>query len=91
MRINRRSFLKGTAQASAAVLAGSIAATATVETGDGIALYSMTHPRCLAFPDGPILLHDADHHDLSKGFGLASVKAEGSAIEYDPADVWHTT
>lgn len=29
------------------------------------------------------LLHDAAHHELSGGFGLATVKQEGASIAYD--------
>lgn len=32
----------------------------------------------------PILLHDAAHHDISGGFGLAQAKMEGTSIPYDP-------
>ena len=32
----------------------------------------------------PIMLHDAAHHDLTGGFGLAQVKPEGASIPYDP-------
>lgn len=44
-------------------------------SGDGVALKSIKHP---------ILLHDAAHHDLTGGFGLAQAKAEGASIPYDP-------
>jgi phage portal protein BeeE len=29
------------------------------------------------------LLHDAAHHDLSGGFGLAPIKQEGASVAYD--------
>lgn len=29
------------------------------------------------------LLHDAAHHDISGGFGLATVKQEGTTVLYD--------
>ncbi len=32
------------------------------------------------------LLHDAAHHELSGGFGLAQVKAEGTSVLYDPGE-----
>ena len=32
------------------------------------------------------LLHDAAHHDISGGFGLAQVKAEGTSVLYDPGE-----
>ena len=32
----------------------------------------------------PTLLHDAAHHDLTRGFGLVQAKAEGTIIPYDP-------
>ena len=32
------------------------------------------------------LLHDAAHHDISGGFGLAAVKQEGTAVLYDPGE-----
>jgi len=32
----------------------------------------------------PRLLHDAAHHDLTEGFGLAPIKAEGSKVAFDP-------
>ena len=32
----------------------------------------------------PIMLHDAAHHDLTGGFGLAQAKPEGASIPYDP-------
>ncbi len=41
---------------------------------DGVELHSIKHP---------ILLHDAAHHDLTEGFGLAPAKAEGSTMLYD--------
>jgi hypothetical protein len=33
-----------------------------------------------------IRIHDAAHHDISGGFGLATVKKEGTAILYDPGE-----
>jgi hypothetical protein len=44
---------------------------------DGVALKSIKHP---------ILLHDAAHHDLTKGFGLAQAKPEGMSVPYDQLD-----
>lgn len=32
----------------------------------------------------PTLLHDAAHHDLTEGFGLAPIKREGAAVAFDP-------
>ncbi len=32
----------------------------------------------------PTMLHDAAHHDLTGGFGLAQAKPEGASIPYDP-------
>lgn len=32
----------------------------------------------------PVMLHDAAHHELTGGFGLAQAKPEGASIPYDP-------
>lgn len=32
------------------------------------------------------LLHDAAHHDISGGFGLAPIKQEGTAVLYDQGE-----
>jgi len=32
------------------------------------------------------LLHDAAHHDISGGFGLAQIKPEGATVAYDQGD-----
>jgi siroheme synthase len=32
------------------------------------------------------LLHDAAHHDISGGFGLATVKQEGTTVLYDQGE-----
>ncbi len=67
--MQRRSFLKRLfGVATAAVVSESVI------PDDGVALKSMKHS---------ILLHDAAHHDLTKGFGLAPAKAEGSTMAYD--------
>jgi hypothetical protein len=37
-----------------------------------------------ALPDKKAtLLHDAAHHDLTEGFGLAPLKPEGASVAYD--------
>ncbi len=54
---------------------GAAAMAALPASGDGVALKSIKHP---------ILLHDAAHHDLTGGFGLAVAKPEGGTILYDP-------
>ncbi len=36
-----------------------------------------------ALPAKAVLLHDAAHHDISGGFGLAPIKREGASIAYD--------
>lgn len=35
----------------------------------------------------PTLAHDAGHHDLTTGFGLAPIKAEGSRVAFDPLPI----
>lgn len=42
---------------------------------NGVSLFSARHP-----------LHDAAHHDLAGGFGLAQAKPEGATIPYDLAE-----
>ena len=49
-------------------------AASTLTEDNGISLYSASHP---------IKLHDSRDHDLSKGFGLAPLKAEGQTVRYD--------
>ena len=67
--MQRRGFLKRLAGvATAAVISEKLI------PDDGVALGSMRHPA---------LLHDAAHHDLTGGFGLAPAKAEGSVMLYD--------
>jgi hypothetical protein len=67
--MKRRGFLKRLAGvATAAVVSEKLI------PDDGVALGSMKHPA---------LLHDAAHHDLTEGFGLAPLKAEGATIPYD--------
>lgn len=67
--MKRRGFLKRLAGvATAAVISEKII------PDDGVALGSMKHP---------VLLHDAAHHDLTEGFGLAQAKVEGSTMLYD--------
>lgn len=36
-----------------------------------------------ALPAKAVLLHDAAHHDIIGGFGLAPIKAEGASVAYD--------
>ena len=67
--MQRRGFLKRLAGVATAVVISE-----KLIPDDGVALGSMKHP---------VLLHDAAHHDLSEGFGLAPAKAEGSAMLYD--------
>jgi len=70
--MQRRGFLKRLAGvATAAVVSEKLIAD------DGVALGSMKHP---------VLLHDAAHHDLTEGFGLAPAKLEGSTMLYDELD-----
>lgn len=70
--MQRRGFLKRLAGvATAAVISEKLI------PDDGVALGSMKHP---------VLLHDAAHHELSGGFGLAPAKAEGSVMLYDDLD-----
>lgn len=67
--MQRRGFLKRLAGvATAAVISEKLI------PDDGVALGSMKHPA---------LLHDAAHHDLAGGFGLAPAKLEGSTMLYD--------
>ena len=67
--MQRRGFLKRLLGAATAVVVSE-----KLIPDDGVALSSIKHP---------VLLHDAAHHELSGGFGLASVKAEGATIPYD--------
>ncbi len=67
--MQRRGFLKRLAGVATAVVISE-----KLIPDDGVALGSMKHP---------VLLHDAAHHDLVGGFGLAPAKAEGSAVLYD--------
>jgi hypothetical protein len=70
--MKRRGFLKRLlGAATAAVVSEKLIAD------DGVALHSIKHPT---------LLHDAAHHDLAGGFGLAPAKAEGSVMLYDDLD-----
>ena len=54
---------------------GAAVMVALPASGDGVTVKSIKHP---------ILLHDAAHHDLTGGFGLAQAKPEGASIPYDP-------
>ncbi len=67
--MQRRGFLKRLAGVATAVVISE-----KIIPDDGVALGSMKHPA---------LLHDAAHHDLSEGFGLAPAKLEGSTMLYD--------
>ena len=67
--MQRRGFLKRLAGVATAVVISE-----KLIPDDGVALGSMKHP---------VLLHDAAHHDLSEGFGLAPAKLEGSTMLYD--------
>ncbi len=67
--MQRRGFLKRLAGvATAAVVSEKLI------PDDGVSLFSAKHPT---------LLHDAAHHDLTGGFGLAQLKPEGATIPYD--------
>ena len=67
--MKRRGFLKRLAGvATAAVVSEKLI------PDDGVSLFSAKHPT---------LLHDAAHHDLTGGFGLAQAKPEGATIPYD--------
>jgi len=65
--MDRRKFLKGVSGAA-------VAAVIPISDSDGVSLRSMAHP---------ILIHDAAHHDMTRGFGLAPIKAEGAKVAYD--------
>jgi len=67
--MKRRGFLKRLAGVATAVVISE-----KIIPDDGVALGSMKHP---------VLLHDAAHHDLTGGFGLAPAKLEGSTMLYD--------
>ncbi len=54
---------------------GAAVLAAVPASDDGVTVKSIKHP---------ILLHDAAHHDLTGGFGLAQAKPEGASIPYDP-------
>jgi len=53
------------------------AATMAAVPDDGVMLTSIQHP---------IRLHDAAHHDLTEGFGLATLKQEGTTVLYDQGE-----
>jgi len=67
--MKRRGFLKRLAGVATAAVVSE-----RVIPDDGVALSSIKHP---------VPLHDAAHHDLTGGFGLAPAKAEGATILYD--------